>query len=476
MSTLGTAWGHGPLTVLTSPPPPPASACVNIDIDSFNNRTLSSQSPPTSGWGIASSGKYWSLDAVTGDGNDITQEISSGILKITFEGDSGGGNPQQLGYGNTIYDTSLPKRIRLKFRVNEGTSQATSFVQNAQTWYPERKVVFGSNGFGVDLLVGASDPIAQIIMTGLPETVFLEIPDILANTWYWLEAMEDADGCRARVYQDGSFRNTWDIQRPATPTAGSRWTNLVVGAVAGNVQDGDTFIVEIDQVESLTGDSNCVSLNGCSAVVFDTFNRTVSNSWGVSTTGYTWVKTNQFAPDDRLAVNGTSGLIIHPSGVVTQNTPTPAITDSSTAAPWYNAFTVTLKVTFTNLANLLRFQIFFTESSASGAQARTVILDFENNELEIINTRVTQTVVSYSSWTSGQAMFIKLSCALVTGTSRVKVWNEGEAEPDWLASVAASSADQPAETFSLNIDPVAFSASTTAIDFIDFDYDGKPCF
>lgn len=379
-----------------------------------------------SGLGTGDAGYTW--DAF----GDMSVDGSRAVLEVAGSATSAG--LSQLPYFNTV---SVTTQIT-------GTGSDTTFI------YMAEGADFIEADFQADgylLLYDASN------LTGVNTTLGFG-----ASTLTRMRLDVVANVVNLYVWEDGD-------PEPTTPTLSltdtgfsyqtTSWNELFLGGFGG------THIVYFDDL-SIDG------INRCTAVQFDDFNRTVSGGLGVaSPSGHTW--TTVFATN----VAGVNGSAAYAQGTGAAS----SIRADTTGTEWASDFVMTARIRTTFVPTsaaavdvIWRFILF----STSGSDSAQVEVDLGGTgstlykvtyEDEIGGVETTE-VVQLSSWTTG-TYTVEWDT-----TEGVRVWLDARPSTPTIAVVTGPFIR---ENLGVLIQSTT-TASVASIDFIDFDYTGRPCY
>jgi hypothetical protein len=230
---------------------------------------------------------------------------------------------------------------------------------------------------------------------------------------------------------------------------------------------GETYVddyVEIDNL-SISG------VNACSEYRFDNFNRTVASGWGTSDLGLAWTASG-LDSQRLMSVDGSQGIM----SWVTATGGSPQGAIPATAGPWVEpSWEMTARVRIPPVPASGNYDVFFRITN----YARLDLFIGSPNTVDIGYYADVPVSTSFT-WASGQAYFIRWAYTY-NGTERVKVWLTTDPEPAaWLAEANTAGVGGPPATAEFDVrTSLALGSSTTnsiAFDYIDFDYDGKPCY
>lgn len=221
-------------------------------------------------------------------------------------------------------------------------------------------------------------------------------------------------------------------------------------------------------------DLNIVGVDRCTQFRFDNFDRTLSSGWGTSDYGDAWtaVTSNGAVP----MVDGSAGRIAFPTSTVF---PAATMTASDAVGPWSSgSFTMTAFITITRMSDFRDITLQFNKATGPAIDSQIFLWRLAGSFVGVGNTTSgTTDTVSYP-WPSSNQYSFFVKYERIAGTSQsLKVWTFGNPEPSsWMVTTTASSeALISFDVISRGASSVVFTTSVL-YDWIDFDYDGKPCY
>jgi hypothetical protein len=219
-------------------------------------------------------------------------------------------------------------------------------------------------------------------------------------------------------------------------------------------------------------DLDIPGINRCSAVQFDDFDRTVASGWGTASGGTAWTKTAGAAS---ASVDGSSGVI------------TSSINNESATMTWNDGGTGE-QAWWTGSAPRshsyrMRFKFNFAVPGIGAGYVRLAVMPGSlwapliNISSVQGNYGFTGVTVSKLDWVSGTYYIADFTYDASTGNATFVVYEEGSS-PGTVSTQDISSSPP------LNAEMEVFYGNATGsgtarpiyIDYIDFDYDGKPCY
>lgn len=210
----------------------------------------------------------------------------------------------------------------------------------------------------------------------------------------------------------------------------------------------------------------------CTQYRFDNFNRTVSGGWGASDDGKAW--TTSLASGMTPSVNGANGLMSLLSGTSREGRMVTA-----TTGPWSNsAWTLRTRVKLTYGAGGCFFVM--GVRSLSWLRSPSFKMDVIAGTFGGALSGDPSVAFSYVSGKTYDITYEMVSWVVGTFQWRAKIWETGTTEPtSWMAErteTASSELDDSYSAFTYMRNNSATVAASASIDYIDFDYDGKPCY
>jgi hypothetical protein len=287
-----------------------------------------------------------------------------------------------------------------------------------------------------------------------------------------------------RILKSGAAVSLWiwntSETQPASPNisvtlaSGKSWEALAFGAIQQALGSAP------EPLELYVDSLDISGVNRCSESRFDNFNRvTTSPDVGVSDAGYTWTG-GLYGATTTLNCDG-SNLFFY-----TRTNSGEAEVALTGTGPWSIGsdftFTARMQVNVSNAATLHRTLVF-----GLGAPMEFVYLWFSifadritmGAAGTVTSSEQTVTPVLPGDWFTLKWQHFPAS----TKVSRAKVWKDGAYEPDWLVTRSTVGDDYQGNTdeFSIYLSGLHTGWGTengfnAFIDYIDFDYDGKPCY
>jgi hypothetical protein len=389
------------------------------------------------GWGTSDAGIAWN-GATTGASVNGTAGVL--VCNATFQTRSIALTPPPF--------IGLP--IDVYFDLDLDNPPPSAFPQ------PRFAVVMGGDAtnFRLDLLPSQTPniTIANGDFSGSPEATSLGITNALS-----VHIRKETNGT------DTTFRaNVWPIGN--TEPAG--W--LVYDTKAGSVDNETDFVLQLNQTSTNTGFTASVSnlrifMNGtqvdrCTEFRFDNFNRTVTSGWGTSDYGRAW-------GSSAGSVDGSQAVLPRASpGGGGQIQPPADIIDA-----------LMLFKTPSWPTGIARWIVTPIPGSSAVTGQNNVLLFFSEGFGLSVYREGVEVNVSHG-WAQTTWYYIRIHADLAG--CQVKVWAAGTAEPtSWTASNSTpipSGSNTP--FFSIGTGGFNGTGSSGLIDWLDFDYTGKPCY
>jgi len=283
----------------------------------------------------------------------------------------------------------------------------------------------------------------------------------------------------------------WDFT-PGGPNRAKVWWGanpepdwMVTRTDIGVVGETRRFTVSNDQSLANTQKFDYFSFdaNRCDAVQFDTFSRSVSNGWGTSDSGSVWVRSPSV--DGLHSVNGSGNI------TYTATNSTAWVTASD--GPWSDdTFTMrtSFKVSAVTAAWCTLIYSFISAGSADGGQL-TFIPSSTSPTIDGFSANMFLSGPGFSSagykvktdWVANTRYEVRLERTLTS--ARARIWPSGTAEPStWdieatgngWASLAGASTHLVTWTNGWDNTNLTTTPRTVSVDYIEFDYNGKPCY
>lgn len=402
--------------------------------------------------GLADAGMTWVVEDEGFGSNSV--EVSDGVMTVVTEDTFDQSIPiSGLGLEWTIY-------WKLRFNTSQVTSRARIVVGGIEVRIFRD---FESPATGNIFVEGSgfADPLDQ-------------------DVWYTF---------RLRLFENGTkvWMDWWPSDDPEPAIGGSSLS--ASGAVTPTSFFLEVFEGAVDTASISFDDLDVNGINSCSEYRFDTFNRTVSGSLGTSDAGLAWSGSHS-----QLSVDGSSAKLTAPAN--TSSLRTVFITaPAGSGAPWATGFFTMdtrfkLDVIHTEAESYNQIAWFFERVGQSG-----LIRDHHSVGFQISNDTVggnsgrlyfnNSQVASKTDWVADAWYRVKYECE--SGVQhRYKLWLESDGEPvDW--SYTLDDTGEPVLEDSvatvMYMDLINFRggsltglpANNIWVDYIDFDYEGKPC-
>lgn len=231
----------------------------------------------------------------------------------------------------------------------------------------------------------------------------------------------------------------------------------IVNIVSGNHND----------IQMSYGDLAITGVERCTAVQFDDFNRSVASGWGTASFGIPWHA--QIFNDGTGSVDGSAGVIVADPFPATVAFETPA----GANGPWMNTtgWTMLSRVRFDDLDSSIRFVIFGTGYSME------LVVDPENARLQDQDADQASFSFAINQWYFVE-WFLNWTDDASTKTWEGRIWAEGGTRPASPMVSGSGGTAYPDGTAKFSVQASNFDATTTTwlVDYIDFEYDGRPCY
>jgi hypothetical protein len=239
--------------------------------------------------------------------------------------------------------------------------------------------------------------------------------------------------------------------------------------------DAFYYVLGVDVRSGLTGSFSLDSLDikGINRVTnykLDNFNRTVvPDSWGTSDTGFEWSTYNPSSYGS-TGVDGANGFfVVYANDASIQNS-------IPVSGPWsLTEWTMTcrFKVDTASFVQLY----FFAHSSPDLVMIVYVGSDSYGNQVELVTTaddvEVSLPAFDDDSWYILKWHYVR------GGTWQAKVWKDCTTEPAWQIEASDAGDAYVPHQFAVQAADDEFGGETVrtiSIDYIDFDYVGRPCY
>ena len=222
-------------------------------------------------------------------------------------------------------------------------------------------------------------------------------------------------------------------------------------------------------------------VTACTEYRFDNFNRTVTGGWGTSDAGSAWKAFSYYPLVANVYVDGSRGVIYRHGGGGNQG----YVYCDDFAGPWRSevktSFTMLMRFTVDAISDVSNEYTIFGVHDGTGANAPDdgIALRFRSSLPAGPSLAMwvdEGTLETSFAWAEGTTYLLMWERTW-EGVSRVKCWVEGSAEPDWMLSGTVSGTYTGAEfTFATQGGGTTDLDHKVSIDYIDFDYAGKPCY
>ena len=442
-------------------PPPPwlpggdeEGGCQDCGITDSFERVVAA------GWGTSDMGLTWNI----GNLADNPQfSIASGQAVYTSASDTPG--PSTTGHGRMrMFPRNWPLAWTLETRFLVGS------ISDAATMWPFINNRMG-NGRSLDIQIAVDGINGYIQLDGEPAAK--QFVNFAMGGFFILKWDYDVTTgiAKAKCWHDGvDPEPDWQIE-----------VNYGIFGPDGPITD---FFIDIE-TEVVTSSFDYIhkmdylsitDMDRCRYYKFDNFDRTVLNNtsgWGVSSSGPTW---------DRVSVNGVEFRVdtvaTSPSAAIQKRVASGTAADGLQGVSLPVAISSSPTITVTALARAApanQVDLYFKSSTDI---VRALLFNPQTSGVTLRGDPSGSSDVTGSmSWAGNSRKYLKWE--VVQGVSnKFKTWLDGEPEPStWLLETTDATSGT-----GVFFDVLGGFPSTTGINntisltFIDFDYDGKPCY
>jgi len=237
-------------------------------------------------------------------------------------------------------------------------------------------------------------------------------------------------------------------------------------------RDNGTFSLSLDSFD-ISG------VNRCTEYKFDNFNRAVASGWGETPSGLAWVESN-LASDTTTSVDGLQADVAW--STTPPSFPLAGVIESIgsgvAGTPWSSSswdMLAAFKMPNVVSSGLGGYEIEFSVPGGYGGVVLYIGTDYDPQNVYFGGEYYP------FSWASQVVYHIRWHMEWNVRT-KVRIWADGDPEPtDWLADIDWSGSGTPttaALQFRLSgfLHTGAGPADSFHLDYIDFDYTGKPCY
>lgn len=397
-------------------------------------------------------------------------EAYSGTLSASVDGDELAVSMTTSNSSSPNFAATLDGTWPMQYNVVKSIEFTLSALPTSGRWITVGGGMAGIGWYALILPTASS-------AFGFPLSTAITIPSgfWVAGTTYTVTQVDDGTNTTNAI-SDGS--TTYSIAK-GVPHTSPTIEDIGFSAV------GEAPGVFSDQTLTVTFDNFDVpEVDACSENRFDNFNRTVvggtttNASWGMSDFGVPWDNTGSFfGVVNAASVDGSSGKIIWDSG-----------------SPEMFALTDVLSGKAVHI--YMRFMVSgWTHGGSDG---------YASYAIELLNAGVTNVRTVYLTpgsdigfphpdgyieddangiidfdWVPGQWYQVHIYYDPALGELDTNVWLDGTDEPaGWMLGGAYGPGDDPIDGgfgFQCYNQSSGFGTATSYIDYIDFDYDGKPC-
>lgn len=194
---------------------------------------------------------------------------------------------------------------------------------------------------------------------------------------------------------------------------------------------------------------------GCDCLYDDTFTRVETVGWGDTAEGHHWDVTIENGSNDGLRVSGSQGVMFHRDlgddqwtgtavGLRSDNSPTNTPLEDPFVEP--DNFEIYFEVTTPNPIQSLGLLIVHVNRPLAAPAPSRIQLDFSNNTILAARSYISAIPAAESN--SAGFSFLsntkyKVRTRLTSDRIFLKVWEDGDAEPDWELEVVPTSPRVP---------------------------------
>ncbi len=456
--------GIGQITVTPPPNVQLPGSCVCGTTDTFVRADTVSPN-----WGTADDGTRWTTTATNTATTVAVANIvgNEGHLFVpVVTGVSGGSG----GSATATLPGHLPTMVLMDFELPQ-------WNPSGDTGNLTQRIDITSGSYTLSL--NAKDPThGELLILSAPPSSSANVAYSLSPaTPYHLRWEITGTESRVRIWTGGVEPSTWDLTLTTSAALGTNSFQIGLLSVRGNNSAHNEAVEANFSLLELSTPGGVI--NRCTQFRFDNFNRTIASpaGWGSSDTGQAYTKTASGA-GAVSSVNGSRGVLTVPDGRgMTQRVALPVVSGT----PW----TMTTQFNLSNIptsspGGYNSLQINFK----SGSTFRFKLDAFIQNQSVNLGGDAYVDLFSYPSGPEVDDFSFGFSNAGYnlkidfdgTNAYRCKVWLVTDPEPSsWLLTNAGGA---PVDTMEITWAQIITGgpARTILIDYIDFDYDGKPCY
>lgn len=453
----GRMWspGGGPTEpVEGDPPPPPVSTtCVGCGVTDAFDRVLDV------GWGTSDAGLVWE-DSGSGGGSSV-----DGVGHLWVSSQS---YPNQAYQYETLTGDFTHGTMTFNLTVI-GEGAPTGTASQSVWWWLIGPGYMPSFGYrreaGGDVLYLTTSDQAPVYAASTPF-------HLVVGTKYHVNwQVEPGVAQRLKVWTGSDEPTEWtlvdDVSGVVTSSTYATWQigcgNF--GGGSGNSTNGE-ISVEVDNLD-------IPGVNRCSAIQFDDFNRVVANGWGLATNGVPWSISN--GPANAFSVDGNTGYITKPSGTPASRYDIYWNDNEYADAPWWSwstwsgsgqvpTFSFTAHIGFRAVSAIPTTGTLYIAFVIGGLNIEAWVANNATGSIRCLGEEAFK-----SDWVSGQLYEFVITYDVATTLWTVTMgdltlapiggWGVG----DSILGVIV-------------INDGTGANGTVAVDYIEFDYDGKPCY
>lgn len=440
-------------------PPPGGCADVAGITDTFTRSTTNYEGSYYTGnnWGVADAGLQWH-----GSAWYVWVDGSSGVIGIHPSPFGGGPAWSQQQYldlsgGVQTFDGTFEAVL------NRGLVSGTGDGEYFEVWC----------GYFSVLVLGTG----SVELTDFTNTTSTSTPVTLTSP-FKVRLTRTTGDFEVRIWQ------ATDAE-PATPTLSLGHTGeynlfgFYVGTDMASI--GSALELRVDNLD-------IEGLNRVSEYRFDNFDRTVPGSdgglspaygWGYPSNGTSYWVTNSSSAN--VSVNGSQGVVESSASSEVLSAIYQGPDGSGADIPFRDSFEMRTDFVISQSlpsAKYIQGQFSILENVGDALHGRVwwyFANDVGDPPLLIVQDAGGSTSVEVGSYTPGETIHLAWSL-VVNSENKAKIWFGSEAEPDWMVSRTASGGTAGAWSRVIVGQNQNWAPATVKFDFIDFDYDGKPCY
>lgn len=302
------------------------------------------------------------------------------------------------------------------------------------------------------------------------------VDPLTTNVWYQWRFETSVDGVRVRVWPDGSTEPaSWTVESVTTYQSTYAPGIFIDQYISGH---------NCGPLEVLWADLDIEGWTSCQEH-FDDFNRNVSNGFGTSTSGLNWGANYSYT---KLGVSDDSATFTLVNSAFLQHAYAKISVDENAQVPWNQGlYTMRMQFrvsqvpdyTFSRYFGMYVAVNYFAADPDSGPGIGVQVSSGTNGYFWTGWENQYQSLDDTISFSFTTQTYQLLWECLPGSYTRGKLWVEGSNEPEnWMVDLDITGSSPligiPTE---LGIDFWGRNNQTSVlyIDYIDFDYEGKPC-